>query len=79
MAGPEPRSRAIEIAEETLCVSSKAVRSASTSARSNCLWPPCVRRGDGNPNRRSQERRVFGLTPSIAAAAFVLMTPMRQS
>ena len=35
VAGPAPRSRAIEIADETLWVSSKALRSASTSASSN--------------------------------------------
>ena len=38
--GPLPRSRAIEIADETLCVSSKAWRSASISVRSNWRWPP---------------------------------------
>ena len=35
-----------------------------------------VRRGSGKPNRRSQERSVFGLTPSIAAAAFVRIAGM---
>jgi len=34
-AGPSPRSRATEIAEEMLWVSSKAWRSASISTRSN--------------------------------------------
>jgi hypothetical protein len=37
-----------------------------------------VRRGTGKPNRRSHERSVFGDTPSIAAAAFVRMTDMRE-
>ena len=64
------------IAEEMLWVSSKAARSASISARSNWRWPPAVRRGSGKPKRRSQERSVFGLTPSIAAAAFVRIAPM---
>ena len=45
--GPLPRSRAIEIADETLWVSSKAWRSASISPRSNWRWPPAVRRGIG--------------------------------
>jgi len=46
-AGPSPRWRAIEIADEMLCVSLKAWRSASISARSNWRWPPCVRCGRG--------------------------------
>jgi len=36
VAGPAPRSRAIETAEETLWVCSKAERSASISLNSNC-------------------------------------------
>src|SRR3954453_10925308 len=71
VAGPSPRSRATEIAEETFWVSSKAARSASISTRSNWRCPPAVRRGVGKPNRRSQERSVLGLTPIIAAAALV--------
>ena len=47
VAGPAPRSRASEIADETFWVSSKAARSASISPRSNCRWPPAVRRGSG--------------------------------
>ena len=39
-------------------------------------WPPCVRRGFGNSKRRSQLRSVCGLTPSMAAAAFVLIVLM---
>ena len=76
LAGPLPRSWAIAIADEMLWVSSKAERSASISVSSNCRCPPAVRRGSGKPNRRSQERSVFGLTPSMAAAAFVRMEPM---
>ena len=57
-------------------VSSKAWRSASTSASSYWRWPPAVRRGAGKPKRRSQLRKVFGLTPSITAAAFVRTTLM---
>ena len=52
-------------------------RSASISARSYCRWPPAVRRGCGKPKRRSHERSVFGLTPSIAAAAFVRIDASR--
>ena len=74
--GPVPRSRAIEMADETLCVSSRAWRSASISASSNCRWPPWLRRGEGKPKRRSQLRSVFGLTPSMAAAAFVRIALM---
>jgi hypothetical protein len=59
-----------------LRVCSNAARSASISATSNCRWPPALRRGSGKPKRRSHERSVLGLTPSIAAAAFVRMAPM---
>ena len=61
--------------DEMFWVSSNAARSASISARSNCRWPPAVRWGSGKPKRRSQERSVLGLTPSIAAAAFVRIEP----
>src|SRR4051794_11006771 len=77
VAGPAPRWRARATAEEMLWVSSKAERSASISFRSNCRWPPAVRRGSGEPKRRSHERRVLGLTPSMAAAALVRIAPMR--
>src|SRR3954464_5381939 len=76
VAGPSPRSRAIEIALEMFCVSANAWRSASISVSSNWRWPPWVRRGVGYPKRRSHERSVLGLTPSMAAAAFVRTTLM---
>ena len=47
-AGPAPRSRATATAEDTLCVSSNAARSASIWPRSNCRCPPAVRRGSGS-------------------------------
>lgn len=47
--GPSPRSRAREIAEETLWVSARISRSDSISANAYCRWPPGERSGWGKP------------------------------
>src|SRR6185312_14759076 len=47
--GPPPRSRASEIAEETLWVSARVRRRASISVREYWRWPPAERWGLGKP------------------------------
>jgi len=47
--GPSPRSRASEIAEETLWVSARVRRRASISVREYWRWPPAERWGLGKP------------------------------